>query len=61
MNNMNVGLGFLFVLFLLFTPATCDGVTYYRGIRGCSSGGKTAWASKNEWKHGSFFGGLINW
>ena len=61
-NNQKV-CGFLFVLFLLFAPATCNGVTYYRGIRGCSSGGKTAWDAdlKTEVKHGSVFGGLINW
>ena len=30
-------LGFIFLLFLLFSPATCNGVTYYRGIMGCST------------------------
>lgn len=27
----------LIFLGLLFAPATCNGVTYYRGFRGCSS------------------------
>lgn len=27
----------LFILLLFFAPATCNGVTVYTGIRGCSS------------------------
>jgi len=27
----------LLILGFLFAPATCNGVTYYRGFRGCSS------------------------
>lgn len=37
MNKLYLFLAFLFLLFLLFSPATCNGITYYRGIRGCSS------------------------
>ena len=25
----------LIILFAMFAPATCNGVTYYTGIRGC--------------------------
>ena len=57
-----MGIGLMIVLFLMFGPSTCNGVTYYRGIRGCSSGGKTGWEGpESDWKHGSILGGLINW
>ena len=33
MNNLWI----LLILMLLFAPSTCNGVTYYRGIRGCET------------------------
>ena len=36
MDTMYLG-GIGLLLFLLFSPCTVNGVTYYRGIRGCSS------------------------
>ena len=64
----NVGI-LLIILLLLFGPSSCNGITYYNGIRGCSSGGKTGWdGSKSDSRddddddgHGSAFLGLINW
>ncbi len=35
--NKIVGLLFLILLFLLFAPSSCNGITYYNGIRGCNS------------------------
>ena len=37
MNQLYYIIGLLVLLLLLFSPATCNGITYYRGIRGCSS------------------------
>ena len=37
MNVIYYTIGFILLLLLLFSPATCNGITYYRGIRGCSS------------------------
>ena len=53
----NLGI-LLIILFLLFAPSTCNGITYYNGIRGCSTGNNSE--SKND-GHGSAFFGLINW
>lgn len=39
MNKLYMGIGLLIVLFLMFGPSTCNGVTYWHGIRGCSTGG----------------------
>ena len=35
--NMWYIIGLPILLLLLFSPATCNGITYYRGILGCSS------------------------
>lgn len=31
----NLGIILLILLLLLFAPSMCNGITYYRGIRGC--------------------------
>ncbi len=36
MNNI-VGILFFIILLLFFAPSTCNGITYYRGFRGCHS------------------------
>ena len=65
--NVGILLIILLLLLLLFGPSSCNGITYYNGIRGCSSGGKTGWdGSKSDSRddddgHGSAFLGLINW
>jgi len=46
------------ILALLFTPTSCNGVTYFNGIRGCSTGNNSD--SDND-GHGSALMGLINW
>jgi len=37
MNKLNILIGFLFLLLLIFAPSNCNGITYYKGIRGCST------------------------
>ncbi len=37
MNKLYIVGLLLLILLLLFAPATCNGVTVYTGIRGCSS------------------------
>ena len=32
-----LGIALLVLFVLFFAPATCNGITYYRGLRGCSS------------------------
>ena len=32
-----LGIALLVLFFLFFAPATCNGITYYRGLRGCST------------------------
>ena len=54
-NQMLIG---VLLLFLLFAPATCNGVTYWRGYRGCSTGNED---KKNESGSNSMFFNLINW
>ncbi len=53
----NLGI-LLIILFLLFAPSTCNGITYYSGVRGCSTGNNSE--SDND-GHGSALFGLINW
>jgi len=37
LTNIQIGMAVIVLLLLFFAPATCDGVTYWTGIRGCSS------------------------
>ena len=45
----------LIILGLFFAPSTCNGVTYYRGYRGCGNDN-----SNNNGKNSIFFN-LINY
>ena len=51
-------IGALF-LFLFFAPAKCNGVTYWRGFRGCSTGNEED--QKNESGSNRTFFNLIQW
>ncbi len=74
MNKLYMGIGLLIVLFLMFGPSTCNGVTYYRGISGCSTAVMNTGPEAISWvykghglptieapDHGSMFFDLINW
>ena len=62
MNKIYIGATLLVILLLLFAPCTVNGVTHYRGLRGCSSDDKNVLdRTQDDWKHGSLFGGLIKW
>ena len=47
------------LLFLFFAPAKCNGVTYWRGYRGCSTGNEED--KKNESGSNRMFFNLIRW
>ena len=47
------------ILFLLFAPATCNGVTYWTGFRGCSTGNNEG--QQKESGSNSMFFNLIQW
>ena len=55
-NQMLIG---ALLLFLFFAPAKCNGVTYWRGYRGCSTGNEED--KKNESGSNSMFFNLIRW
>ena len=37
LTNIQIGMAVIVLLLLFFAPTTCNGVTYWTGIRGCSS------------------------
>ena len=55
-NQMLIG---ALLLFLFFAPAKCNGVTYWRGYRGCSTGNEED--KKNESGSNRTFFNLIQW
>jgi hypothetical protein len=41
MNKVYLGvIGLLLVIAFFFAPSQCNGVTYYNGYKGCTTGGK---------------------
>ena len=52
----------MIILLLLFAPATCNGVTYYRGIRGCGDSENERYdSSKNQKGTNKAFFNLITY
>tara|TARA_B100001115_G_C15793540_1_gene391571 strand:- start:152 stop:376 length:225 start_codon:yes stop_codon:yes gene_type:complete len=56
-NQMLIG---ALLLFLFFAPAKCNGVTYWRGFRGCSTGNEEEYKKKESGSNSMFFD-LIRW
>jgi len=51
-----LGIALLVLLVLFFAPATCNGITYYRGLRGCST---SQTDNSNQGGRSSYFFNLL--
>ena len=56
-NILIVGVCLIILLLFFYAPATCNGVTYYRGYRGCGKDNSSTNATTDNKNH-MFFNSL---